>query len=121
MKTVISLAGPTDLVNIQNASSQQAQVLQWFLGSDAADSPAVYQQASPVSHVKAGSKPTLLLHGKLDAVVPYEQSLKLKSKLDEFAVKNKLVTYENLGHTGDLNAVPNLFVECESWLAEYLK
>ena len=119
VRTVISLAGPTDLVNIQNAGSEQAQVLKWFLGTDAEASPGVYLQASPVSHVKTGSKPTLLLHGKLDALVPYDQSLILKSKLDEFAVKNKLVTYENLGHAGDLNAVPNLFAECESWLAEY--
>lgn len=120
VSTVISLAGPTNLLNMENASPQQAQVLHWFLGTDPQSSPAVYQQASPVSHVKTGSKPTLLLHGKLDLIVPYQQALDLKTKLDQFGVKNKLVTYDNLGHEADLNLIPGLIDVCESWLAEYL-
>ena len=118
VKTVISLAGPTDLAGIENASPQQEQIVQWFIGSDIKTSPSLYQQASPLFHVKTGSKPTLLLHGKLDELVPYDQSVKLKTKLDEFGVKNKLVTYENLGHSGDLASVPGLLSECENWLAE---
>lgn len=118
VKTVIALAGPTDLVSIENASPQQEQILRWFLGSDIKSSPFIYQQASPLFHVNAGSKPTLLLHGKLDELVPYDQSVKLKIKLDEFGVKNRLVTYENLGHAGSLAVVPDLFSECETWLAE---
>lgn len=120
VKTVISLAGPTNLVNMENASPQQAQVLHWFLGTDPQTSPAVYQQASPVSHVNAGSKPTLLVHGKLDLIVPYQQALDLKTRLDQFKIKNKLVTYDNLGHEIDLNLVPGLSAECEAWLVENL-
>lgn len=117
VNTVISLAGPTNLLNMENASPQQAQVLHWFLGTDPQTSPAVYQQASPVSHVKSGSKPTLLVHGKLDLIVPYQQALDLKTKLDQFGVKNKLVTYDNIGHEVNLNLVPGLLAECENWLA----
>ena len=120
VSTVISLAGPTNLLNMENASPQQAQVLHWFLGTDPQSSPAVYQQASPVSHVKSGTKPTLLLHGKLDLIVPYQQAIDLKAKLDQFGVKNKLVTYDNLGHEADLNLVPGLLAECGNWLAENL-
>jgi acetyl esterase/lipase len=120
VKTVISLAGPTDLGTLQNASPQQLQVLQWFLGTDSQSSPAVYQQASPINHVDADSKPTLLVHGKLDQVVPYQQSSDLKAKLDQFGVKNKLISYDNLGHEADLNAVPGLLAECERWLSENL-
>ena len=120
VKTVISLAGPTNLVNMENASPQQAQVLHWFLGTDPQSTPAVYQQASPISHVRQGSKPTLLLHGKLDLIVPYQQALDLKAKLDQFGIKNKLVTYDNMGHEADLNLVPGLLAECENWLADNL-
>ena len=118
VKAVISMAGPSNLMNMQSASPQQAQVVRWFLGTDAQSSPTIYQQASPLSHVTANTNPTLLLHGKLDVIVPYEQSLELKSKLDQFSVKNKLIIYENLGHEDDLNAIPNLVSECESWLSE---
>jgi acetyl esterase/lipase len=120
VSTVISLAGPTNLLNMENASLQQAQVLHWFLGTDPQTSPAVYQQASPVSHVKSGSKPTLLLHGKLDLIVPYQQAIDLKTKLDQFGVKNKRVTYDNMGHQADLNLVPGFLAECENWLSENL-
>ncbi|NEU06976.1 alpha/beta hydrolase [Flavihumibacter sp. R14] len=116
VKTVISFAGPANLANMQNASPQQAQVVRWFLGAGAPAS--VYQQASPLSHVDAATKPTLLLHGKLDAIVPYQQSLELKARLDQFGVKSKLVTYENSGHEADLNAVPGLIAEIDSWLRE---
>lgn len=121
VKTVISLAGPTNLTDMQSASPQQAQVVQWFLGASAQTSPAIYQQASPISHVNATSKPTLLFHGKLDVIVPYQQSVSLKTKLDQFNVKNKLVTYDNLGHEADLNAIPGFVSELDSWLSVYLK
>ena len=119
IKTVISLAGPTNLANMQNASPQQAQVVRWFLGANAGTPASVYQQASPLSHVSATTRPTLLLHGKLDAIVPYQQSVELKARLDQFGVKNKLVTYENLGHEADLNSVPGLVAEIDNWLREF--
>ena len=121
IKTVISLAGPTNLTNMQNASPQQAQVVRWFLGADAGTPPNVFQQASPISHVSAATKATLLLHGKLDVIVPYQQSVELKARLDQFGVKNKLVTYDNLGHEADLNAVPGLVTEMEEWLSSELR
>ena len=116
IQTVISLAGPTDLTNMQGASAQQAQVVRWFLGANANTPASVFQEASPITHVSAGTKPTLLFHGKLDVVVPYQQSVDLKAKLDQFGVKNELVTYENLGHEADLNAVPGLIEKIDEWL-----
>ena len=120
IKTVVSLAGPTNLANMPDASIQQKLVVRWFLGDIAENIPSVYQQASPISHVSSTSRPTLLLHGKLDLVVPYEQSMELKTRLDQFGVKNKLVTYENLGHDAKFDEVPGLLTECENWLAENL-
>ena len=120
VKTVVSLAGPTDLSDLRNASPQQSLVLQSFLGASPQTNPAIYRQASPITHVSAGSKPTLLFHGKLDVVVPYQQSVNLKAKLDQFSVKNKLVLYDNLGHEVNLNAIPGFIVELESWLSANL-
>ena len=121
IKTVISLAGPTDLLTLHNTSAQHAQVVQGFLGTNPQSNAAIYQQASPVGYVKSSSKPSLLFHGKLDVVVPYQQSLSLKARLDGVSVKNKLVTYENLSHEADLNLVPGFISECENWLDENFK
>ena len=103
VKAVISMAGPADLTNGQNASALQIEVVSWLIGSSFQANPAAYTQASPVTHVSAESKPTLIFHGKLDGVVPYPQSVGLKNRLDQYAVKNKLVLYEDTGHE-----VPNL-------------
>ncbi|MBC7745231.1 MAG: alpha/beta hydrolase [Flavobacterium sp.] len=121
IKTVISIAGPTDLLSLYNTSSQHAQVVKWFVGQTPQENTAIYKEVSPISFVKNSSKPTLLFHGKQDLVVPYQQSLSLKVKLDEFDVKNKLVTYTNLGHEADVKVVPGFVSECEAWLAENLK
>lgn len=122
VKTVISLAGPTNFTDMRNAGPQQALVIQAFLGATFQANPQAYVQASPVTHVSAGSKPTLLFHGKADLVVPYQQSADLKARLDQFNVPNKFILAENVGHelTG-IDTDPAFLAECETWLSAYLK
>ena len=70
VKTVASMAGPSDFTDINTASSSQMQVVEWLIGSTFEADQNAYTQASPITYVSAGSKPTLLFHGKLDNVVP---------------------------------------------------
>ena len=122
VKTVISMAGPTDLTKIQGAGVAQAQVAEWLIGSTFQANPTAYALASPITYVTAKSKPTLIFHGKLDVVVPYQQSLDLKNKLDQFNISSKLVTYEDTGHEViNLKNTASFLADCESWLKLYLK
>jgi acetyl esterase/lipase len=122
IKTVISLAAPSDFTDITNADPLQIQAVQALIGSAYQDNPAAYIQASPITHISGNSKPTLLFHGKLDDIVPYSQSVNLKNKLDQFQVANKLIIYENTGHeVVDSNNVLLFLTECENWFKIYLK
>jgi alpha-L-fucosidase 2 len=53
---------------------------------------------SPVSLVKAGYPPTLLLHGDADKTVPIGQSTAYKARLEELGVRCDLVVLGGAGH-----------------------
>ncbi|MFA6945993.1 MAG: alpha/beta hydrolase [Pedobacter sp.] len=122
VKAVISMAGPTDLSADQSASPAQIQVLSWFLGTSIQADPALYADASPLTHVSVKAKPTLIFHGKLDIVVPYQQAELLKNKLDQYGIANKLVLYGDTGHELlNLSNKDQFLSDCENWLKLYLK
>jgi len=122
VKAVISLAGPTDLTVVQFLSPSQAQIIQGLIGSTIQTNPAAYAQASPVTHISAASKPTLIFHGKLDVVVPYQQSAELTARLKQLGAIGKLVLYEDTGHEVlNLNHTVSFLADSESWFKLYLK
>lgn len=121
VKTVISMAGPTDLTLVQLGSAVQTQVIQWLIGSTIQSNPAAYALASPVTHISASSKPTLIFHGKKDAVVPFQLSAELALRLSRLGVMNKAVLYEDTGHEllNPANTA-SFLMDCENWLKLYL-
>lgn len=122
VKTVISMAGPTDLTATGGVGPAQAQVVQWLIGTAFQANPSAYAEASPITHVTAASKPTLLFHGKLDQVVPYQQSVDLKNRLAQFGTIHKLVSYEDTGHEViNVNYMASFLAECDAWFKLYLK
>jgi dipeptidyl aminopeptidase/acylaminoacyl peptidase len=122
VKVVISMAGPTDLTATGSAGPAQAQVVQWLIGSSYQANPSAYAEASPISHVKANSKPTLLFHGKQDLVVPYQQAVDLKNKLTQTGTVHKLISYEDTGHEViNVNYMASFLAECDNWFKLHLK
>jgi dipeptidyl aminopeptidase/acylaminoacyl peptidase len=103
VKTVVSIAGPTNLSDTRNTNNTQRQIVSLLLGSTLEQNPTVYAQASPITHVSSSTKPTLLVHGKLDAIVPYQQAVDLKARLEENNIKNNLLLYDNAGHENVIN------------------
>ena len=121
IKTVISMAGPTNFISNINANPLQAQVLEWFIGSSYQSDPNAYLQSSPITFVSSSSAPTLIFHGKSDQTVPAQQSLDLKKKLDQFKVINKLILYENLGHEfAGMDKSTEFLAEVKNWLSLHL-
>lgn len=119
---MISMAGPTDFIPTSDLSPNQVQIVQLLIGTPYLSNPFAYAEASPISHVTANSKPTLLFHGKLDIVVPYQQSVDLKNRLAQFGTVHKLVSYEDTGHEV-INAKykASFLLECENWFKLHLK
>ncbi len=52
-----------------------------FMGATGADDP-VLDAISPIRHVAAASAPVLLVHGRQDTVVPYDQSARMAAALE---------------------------------------
>ncbi len=74
-----------------------------FLGGSPTEVPDRYIAESPLLHVTSQTVPTLLVHGKIDAHVWYEQSVRLAKKLDENRVKNMLLTLPWATHGCEYN------------------
>lgn len=104
IKAVVDFFGPTDLVNMYNNPPNPLipLLLIQVTGGNPTTLPAIYQQSAPINYVTALSPPTILLHGGVDVVVSFTQSVMLKNKLQTFGVINQYVFYptENHGWTG---------------------
>jgi acetyl esterase/lipase len=54
-----------------------------FMGAKITDIPAKVRRASPLNYVHARMPPTLIQHGRIDSMVPVQQSMSLAQKLQE--------------------------------------
>jgi acetyl esterase/lipase len=91
VQAVVDLYGPTDLVH-----RGRDHVM---LPGTQADKPDLYKQASPVTHVRKGNPPVLILHGTKDATVPVEQSQRLAEVLKKAGVEYELILVDGAPHS----------------------
>lgn len=120
VKTVISVAAPTDFTSSVDSSPQGVRAVELLLGTTLQENPTAYHAVSPINHVGADSKPTLIFHGRKDLLVPVRQAIDLKARLDQFKVPNKLVVYEDAGHEVlNTATLPSFFAEVDAWLGLY--
>jgi acetyl esterase/lipase len=86
IKGVVDIYGPADMVWGATAPSNKwvldtDKVLGDFVGGSYKQVPDKYMACSPLEFVKPSSTPTLIIHGKPDAMVAYEHSVHLQDKL----------------------------------------
>jgi acetyl esterase/lipase len=71
-----------------------------YMGVKIADIPEQVRSASPLTYVHAGMPPILIQHGRMDPLVPVQQSMILAQKVEE-VVGPELLEFdilENAGH-----------------------
>lgn len=95
-------------------------------------------ELSPVHHITAGAPPTLILHGKADTTVPYENVVRFNYLMKQRGNESELEGYKKQGHGFfNYNKSPKYFKKTllrtesfleekrlltgESWAAEYCK
>lgn len=88
-----------------------------WLGEKAGDAEFA-KSVSPISYVSKSSPPVFIVHGDADPIVPYQQSVDLKKKLDEMGIKNEFMTVEG-GLHGKFPAEKNS--EVNKRIVEFLK
>ncbi len=106
-RCAVSVAGISDLRRFrtwtaaENASMTQRRRVQryWdrFMGTSDQEDPALVA-ISPIDHVNAVNVPVLLIHGRDDTVVPYEQSDVMLSALKRAGKSVELVTLKHEDH-----------------------
>lgn len=88
-----------------------------WLGAKAKDKDFA-MSVSPLYQVKKNSPPVFIVHGDADPIVPYQQSVALKAKLDELGVKNEFITVKG-GQHGKFTPEDNSMVNAK--IMEFLK
>ena len=98
VKMVCSIVGPT---NFTDPAYTDNPVSVSFFGSVAGDSyannPVLHQQLSPLLRVDSAAPPTLMFYGNQDPVVPLNQGIQLRDRLDQLGVYYEFTLY-NGGH-----------------------
>ena len=108
IKGVAAFYGPTDMwwtyEHPDNKLIMDSRAVQRdFLGGAPTGVPERYTAESPLLLANASSVPTLLVHGKKDAHVYFEQSVRMSKKLDSLGVKNMLLALPWATHGCEFN------------------
>jgi acetyl esterase/lipase len=95
-------------------------------GYDPKNEQIVYDAYEPVNNVSAAYPPTMLLHGKSDKDVPYEQSLQMVEKLERQNVLHEFISAPTWGHMFDSEgfedpAVQDALNKALAFLEQHLK
>ncbi len=96
VRAVIALFGPMDLLSAVGTPAEVA--VEDFLGASAREDPDLWREASPITWVSADDPPFLLIHGRDDRVVPYEESVRMADALRRVGVEVRLVLIPGAGH-----------------------
>lgn len=98
VNAVVSFFSPCDLV-FQMESDGDHEAVEQFLGAKfSGKTRNNFKVASPITYVSDDDAPTVLHHGRLDLVVPLENSVRMHAALTKAGVFSKLTIVENTGH-----------------------
>ncbi len=101
-QAVVGFAPVTDFeTDVAHRGGQLSTSLQALFNLPAAPNPeslAILREASPLTHIKPGLPPFLLLHGDADKTVRLEQSLAFQQKLQAAGVRCDLITLPGAPH-----------------------
>lgn len=102
VKYIIDLFGPTDLktLDMNKAAVDFSKII-----NSTKDKTALMEKFSPINYVKGNLPSTLIIHSKLDTLVPFKNSTDLYDKCKTNGTKVELLTLEKSGH--DLSNIDN--------------
>jgi acetyl esterase/lipase len=127
LQTIVLRAAVTDLRALPTAAGANL-VVAYMESPPGGAASALYDAASPITQVRAGAPPTLLIHGDADDLIPYAQSLAMQSALAAASVEVRLVTVPGGRHGADFGVAgarpagwPNYYLETVAWFDRHLR
>jgi acetyl esterase/lipase len=118
VRCVVALAGPMD-GTIPPSNPSDVDVAQALFGGMPTQVPAVYRDASPVTHVDPAAAPFLVVHGVHDTVVPVAHARRLVAALQEAGIAVDYVEDPDAGH--DVFAWERVGARTLAFLGRYLE
>jgi acetyl esterase/lipase len=127
LQAIVLRAAVTDLRNLP--TPQGAYYVVSYMESPPGDAPAVkalYEAASPVTQVRRGAPPTLLIHGDADDLIPYQLSVEMERALRQAGTPAKLLNVPGGVHGADFGGRrrpdwPDYFAETVGWFDQHLE
>lgn len=121
VQAVVNLYGPVDMT--LEEFHENKTLLAFFGGKHFTEIPDQYRLASPMTHVKQGVPPTLIIHGTDDETVPVSQADLLAERLKELGCEYKYLRLTGYPHTLDILLEVNKHVRWHMYhfLDKYLK
>ena len=89
VQAVVSFFGPTDLA-AADVPETTRRIFGSYLGGTAAEQPATYRKASPLTYVRADSAPMLLFQGTADRLVPATQAVHMAEAMTRVGVAGRI-------------------------------
>jgi len=116
VRCVVNMYGPTDLAA---PSARRMKAVREFLGGSYRAIPERYHHASPMSYVRTGLPPTLIVHGDIDDVVPIEQAETFARALHAHGVQYEYRRLSGWDHAPD-RAAP-VFRYCAGVMEDFFR
>ena len=112
--------GESDVTHIEaRQMSDSDKIFGFDLSKSKEENENILKKYSPITYVNKNSPPTLVAHGNMDEVVPFQQSERYIARCKELGVTCKLISIPKGGH--GLNTVRPAAPEIIKWYKEYLK
>ncbi len=119
-KAAVAGAGLSDLMSEFGTEGEPAYD-EWFYGLPY-ETPEGFLKSSPITYVRNGRTPTLILQGEADAVDPAGQSREFYRALKRYGVVSDLVLYPREGHGfKEEKHRLDVLTRVVAWFEKYLK
>lgn len=111
---IIDFYGITDVDDQLEGAHQQPYAWQWI--PEQPGRMDLARRVSPITYVRKGLPPMLIVHGDSDSVVPYDQSVRLSSALKAAGDDVELVTVSGGQHGFPPDEMARLWPQVFKWL-----
>jgi len=95
---IVNWFGIADVLDELHGPNAKSYTVVWL--GDQPNADEIAKRVSPINYVTRDLPPIITIHGDKDALVPYEQSVRLHKALDAAKVPNQLYTVPGANHGG---------------------
>ena len=95
---IVNWFGIADVLDELHGANAKGYAVLWL--GDQRNADEIAKRVSPINYVNRNNPPIITIHGDKDALVPYQQSVRLHKALEAAEVPNQLVTITGAGHGG---------------------